>query len=255
MPHVQSESLTIHYEKEPGPEPTILLVHGFTYSGQSFYRSGYVAALKGRHALLIPDLPAHGQSAKPHDVASYSRDRLVAALLAVLHVERVERAVYWGYSLGAILGFASAALSAERFCGFVLGGEQPYGPIDDWPAAHLGPLHAGMDSYASFIEARGATLPLRRREQLLRCDGEALACFAEAAQSYLAQPESLPLMTAPTLLYAGTGDASHQNLRRAAAVAPRARFVELADLNHGQGFARCDLVMAHVAPFLGELPR
>jgi pimeloyl-ACP methyl ester carboxylesterase len=253
MPHVQNGSIRIHYEKEPGPEPALLLVHGFTYSGQSFYKSGYVAALKGRHALLIPDLPAHGQSDKPHDVASYTPERVVAALLAVLDAERVERAVYWGYSLGTILGFAAATLSAERFCGFVLGGEQPYGTIDDWPVVYLEPLRAGMESYLSFVESRGAAPHPSRREQLLKSDGQALACFAEAAQGYLAQPNSPSRLSTPALLYAGTRDPSHRNLRRAAAAAPRARFVELAELDHGQGFTRCERVMEHVMPFLAEL--
>jgi pimeloyl-ACP methyl ester carboxylesterase len=128
MPQVQYEGRAVHYETE-GSGPAVQLVHGITQCADDWYRNGYVAALADDYRLIIPDLPGHGQSDGPHTESAYSRENMVGALLAVLDDAGVDQVVYWGFSLGAILGYSAASLAPERVSAWVLGGMDPYGVI------------------------------------------------------------------------------------------------------------------------------
>ncbi|MGB8516046.1 MAG: alpha/beta fold hydrolase, partial [Pseudolabrys sp.] len=65
-------------------------------------------ALKLHFRLVLVDARGHGASDKPHDRASYVWPISVADILAVVDDLDIERAAFWGYSMGGaiVLGLA-----------------------------------------------------------------------------------------------------------------------------------------------------
>lgn len=259
MSFANNHGTKIHYDVEGWADgPTVLLVHGLTASRQGWYDFGYVDALKPDYRVLVMEQRGHGQSDKPHTVEAYGRDQVVGDVLAVLDDAGADRAIYWGYSLGAHTGFATALSHAGRFDAFVLGGMHPYRRT---PAAG-GPSRAnlfrqGMAAYAKAVTEpqNGGALPPDRLARLLANDAEALACFTDALPTWGVTEEVLGRFTQPVLLYAGTADHFHEGAQRAAAEIPGAHFVSLPGLTHGQASSRGDLVLPHVLPFLAQVAR
>lgn len=82
----------------------VILIHGlFSNAFTNWVRYGHAARLaaKGRK-VIMPDLRAHGDSAKPHDPAGYSHDILADDNLALIDQLGLDDGSYdlGGYSLG-----------------------------------------------------------------------------------------------------------------------------------------------------------
>lgn len=125
MPDAMNDGVRIHYDRE-GSGPPLVLQHGFTRSLEGWRDSGYVDALKGDYELILVDARGHGKSDKPHDPAAYAPDKRARDILAVLDDAGIDRAIYWGYSMGGQIGFAIAHYAPERFDALILGGMHPY---------------------------------------------------------------------------------------------------------------------------------
>jgi len=88
---------------ELGEGRPVVLLHGlFSNAQTNWVRYGHAAALAARGMrAVMPDHRAHGDSAKPHDSASYPRDILTTdALALVAHLGLTDYDLV-GYSLGA----------------------------------------------------------------------------------------------------------------------------------------------------------
>ena len=90
---------------EMGEGRPVILIHGlFSNAFTNWVRYGHAAKLaaKGRR-VIMPDLRAHGDSAKPHDRAGYSHDILADDNLALIEQLGLTPGGYdlGGYSLGA----------------------------------------------------------------------------------------------------------------------------------------------------------
>jgi pimeloyl-ACP methyl ester carboxylesterase len=121
MPFAVNQGVRIHYEVEGQGFP-LIIQHGYTDSMETWYELGYVEALKGMHRLILVDARGHGTSDKPHVTSAYAKERQAADVVAVLEELKVQRADYWGYSMGGRIGFALAQYAPERFRCFVIGG-------------------------------------------------------------------------------------------------------------------------------------
>jgi pimeloyl-ACP methyl ester carboxylesterase len=89
---LESESIM----RSRGTGPALVLQHGFTSCLEDWYECGYVAALQPKYRLILVDARGHGDSDKPHDEASYTLDRRVADVTAVLDAATIEKARFWG---------------------------------------------------------------------------------------------------------------------------------------------------------------
>ena len=90
--------------RDDGARP-VILIHGlFSNAFVNWVRYGHAAKLaaKGRRVIL-PDLRAHGDSAKPHDASGFSHDILADDMLALVDHLGLAAGGYdlGGYSLGA----------------------------------------------------------------------------------------------------------------------------------------------------------
>ena len=56
----------------------------------------------------------HGESDKPHDLAEHLEHLIVSDIVAVLDAERVDRALVWGFSMGARNAASQAVMEPTR---------------------------------------------------------------------------------------------------------------------------------------------
>ena len=91
----------IHYKVE-GTGPALVLQHGITQCVEDWFECGYVAELRSRYRLILVDARGHGLSDKPHDGPSYALPSRVADVVTVLDAMDIERAHFWGYSMGGL---------------------------------------------------------------------------------------------------------------------------------------------------------
>jgi pimeloyl-ACP methyl ester carboxylesterase len=254
MPYATNNGVRIHYERE-GSGPPLILQHGFTRSLEGWRDSGYVDVLKGDYELILVDARGHGMSDKPHDPAAYVPEKRAADIIAVLDDAGIDRAIYWGYSMGGQIGFAIAEYMPQRFDAFVLGGMHPYARdarVPGWRAEAM--RSGGMAGYLAELERREGPLPEPIRTRLFDNDPEALLASTAGGSGALSSEPALARLSIPVLMYAGDRDQPiHDEAARAARGKAHVTFVSLPGLNHGEVSRRSDVVLPHVRPFLADV--
>jgi pimeloyl-ACP methyl ester carboxylesterase len=257
MPFVTNVDHRIHYEvagETVGDGPALLLHHGMTQSTKRWYLDNYVDALSRNHRLVMVDARGHGLSDKPHESERYSTRDMAADVVAVLDELALGKVIFWGYSLGARIGFELAALAPERVCAYILGGGHPFARRMPPGYASAGadgsdPL-ATADTFLARIGVDPDTVPPVHREALMANDFKAIAAAQQDRESVA---EVLPTMQVPCLVYAGAQDSAHEPAQRAAAAMPQATFASLPGLEHSAMFRATDAVLAPVQAFLSRL--
>lgn len=89
--------------REMGTGRPVVLLHGFFTTGaHAWIRSGHAERLAIRgHRVIMPDLRAHGASARPHDPSAYPPDVLTDDAFALIDHLGLTEYDLGGYSLGA----------------------------------------------------------------------------------------------------------------------------------------------------------
>lgn len=209
--------------RETGTGRPLILIHGlFSSATVNWIRPGHAAAIAERgFRVIMPDLRAHGDSAKPHDAAAYPPDVLADDALAL--VEQLELDAYdlGGYSLGgrtvvrALLRGAApgrAVVAGMGLDGIIHGADRN------------GTFQRVLTNLGTF--ERGT--PEWRSERFLRStngDPEALIhVIGDRAETTTAD---LATITTPTLVVMGADDAGVDGARPLAAALPNARFAEI----------------------------
>jgi pimeloyl-ACP methyl ester carboxylesterase len=262
MPYADSQGVRIHYEVE-GAGPPITLMHGMGGSIDNWVRAGYVDALKGELRLILIDSRGFGESGKPPEPAAYTREAKVGDVVAVLDDLGIERAHYWGYSMGASNGWAMGMLRPDRLLSLVLGGYPALPrPTSErnrvkWESrAKL--MRLGMDVYIAAIEMERGPMPEEQRARLLANDKDAYAAQQIANIDWGSLDEDVRAMTVPAFVYSGTNDdyplaGNHAMAKHSASLAPDATFLALPGFDHGQAFQESATVISHVREFLAKV--
>ncbi len=247
MPFANNQGVRIHYQVEGEGQP-LVLQHGFTQKVKRWYMAGYVDALKPNYQLVLVDARGHGASDKLHDPAAYTLPLQVSDVVAVLDALQINKAHFWGYSMGGRIGFGIAKYASARVHSLTIGGSHPYGQqllaasrIDDTDPETFA---------AAFLERLGvnpATLPPEIREEILDNDFQALAA---AQQDYPSIEEVLPTMTMPCLLYIGEADSGFSQAQACIQHMPNVTFVSFPGFNHAETFYRADVVLPQITKFL-----
>ncbi|MBV8650790.1 MAG: alpha/beta fold hydrolase, partial [Alphaproteobacteria bacterium] len=102
MHHVAARDGAALAYRELGEGRPVVLIHGyFSTATVNWLRYGHAAkiAALGRR-VIMPDLRGHGDSAKPHDAASYPPDVLADDAVALIEQLALEDYDLGGYSLG-----------------------------------------------------------------------------------------------------------------------------------------------------------
>lgn len=102
FPGFDGADLAVHRMGNRAGRP-VLLLHGLFSSAQmNWIKFGHAAKLaEAGFDVIMPDLRAHGQSAKPHDPAAYPEDVLVKDLFALVDALGLTDFDLVGFSLGA----------------------------------------------------------------------------------------------------------------------------------------------------------
>lgn len=249
MPHVDHAGLAIYYEVEGRGAP-LVLQHGLLEDLEAWREQGWTAGLADRQLILI-DARGHGRSAKPYDPAAYSLDQRAGDVLAVLADLQIDRADYFGYSMGGWIGLGVARRAPARVRSLIILAQHPYARS----MAHFrGPLQAGLDGGpAAFLQRMAMDFGPNSPEEIRRAaelDFRALMALTQDRDSLEAD---LPRLTMPVLLLAGELDPIFPGAQRAAAALPDARLVPLAGLDHGTCFTQSRHALPYVRAFLDGL--
>jgi pimeloyl-ACP methyl ester carboxylesterase len=175
----------------------------------------------------------------------------VSDVVAVLDQLEIDRAHFFGYSMGGRIGFATIRYAPDRFYSLINGGAQPYshgrGAIPHpWiPSLEQG-IGVAIDKY---VQGRGSRVTPQRQKRLLTNDPQALIAMLSVLDPLNLEPD-LPKTRTPCLIYAGSDTSEHEEAKRAARSMPKATFISLAGLDHYDGFRRSDLVLPLVKDFL-----
>ena len=251
MPYARNQGVRIHYHVE-GDGPPLVLQHGFTSSLKNWYTYGFVDVLKDEYRLVLIDARGHGGSDKPHDANEYDLKLRVGDVTAVLDDLGIDRAHYWGYSMGGIIGFGIAKHCAERFHSLVIGGMNPDVSGGESVQARVELLKQGIGAYVAHSEAQSGGMDPDRRALLLANDAEALIAAISGPRGLDGMDDVLPTMTMPCLLYVGEADGFYPGVKACAPKLPNAAFVSFPGLNHGQTSQASGKVLPHARQFLKD---
>lgn len=222
----------------------VVLLHGlFSDAETNWIRFGHAAEIAGRgFRVIMPDLRAHGHSARPHDAAAYPPDVLAHDGFALIrHLELTDYDL-GGYSLGGrtsvrmvIMGATPARLIVS---GMGLRGLLSTGGR----AAHFRKILTDLGTHP-----RGS--PEWLAEAFLKTtkgDPEALLPLLDSFVD--SSEEELLRVTMPTLVLAGAEDQDNGPAEDLAELLPNARFVEVPG-NHMSAVTKPEIGRA-IAAFL-----
>ncbi|MDX1801244.1 MAG: alpha/beta fold hydrolase [Marinobacter sp.] len=247
MPYANHQGTRIHYKVE-GSGPPLVLQHGSTSSHEAWYLFRYVEALMQHYQLILVDGRGHGYSDKPHDSAAYALPLRVGDVVAVLDDLGIEKAHYWGYSMGGWIGFGLAAQAQERLSSLIIGGAHPYEErIDAFRGVDGTDTEAFIAAFERFV---GIQATPEIRDNILANDLQALAA---AMHDRASQEDVLTDIHVPCCLYVGEDDPRLDPVRACARLIPDATLVTLPGLNHAFANIRSDQVLPPVAAFLNSV--
>ncbi|QNA84018.1 alpha/beta hydrolase [Sphingomonas sp. So64.6b] len=191
--------------RETGEGRVVVLLHGFFSDAQTnWIRYGHAAAIAGRgFRVIMPDLRAHGSSAKPHDAASYPRDVLARDGFALIEHLGLSDYDLGGYSLGArtVARMMAQGATPRRF---VLSGMGLQGLTDT--AGRGGHFRNILTNLGSF--ERGT--PEWLAEAFLKTSKGDPIALLNILDTFVDTPvEALRIMAQPALVLAGEED--HDN--------------------------------------------
>ncbi len=250
-------------ESGPGGAQTVVLIHGFSHSLESF--EPLADRLDADYRVIRFDLPGHALTGPRKDEA-YSNEATTEQVAALLDAIAPERFAIGGNSLGGLVGWRYAALAPERVAGLVLvspGGYPNLGVGEDpleAPAAVQTYLRfapeAGVRQAMETLYAEPERLTgdqIQRIRAMMRAPGVGDALIERIAQFTLPDPDPiLAQVTAPTLIIWGAQDAMipPEHGERFEAALPDGELLIIEDAGHMAQVETPDRAAAAVADFL-----
>ncbi len=261
-----------------GEGPALILCNGITTS--NFFWTNMEARWRRRFTVVEWDLKGHGRSEPTKTTEGVTMPALAGDALAILDAERIDGAVFVGFSMGCQVALEAYRRAPTRVRGLalLLG---PAGRVFDTALGPVGPLlHgliAGLPAIGFDVVFRGvqkvvAAPGSRHLGKLLRLIGPAttasevqlyidhfreridprtLAAMALAAQAHDAR-DLLPRIEVPTLIVAGDRDVfaptDRVGLPMHAAI-PGSELVRLPAGTHTSLFEHADAIAAAIEGF------
>jgi pimeloyl-ACP methyl ester carboxylesterase len=229
---------------EIGEGRPVILLHGlFSDADTNWIRFGHAAAIAGRgFRVIMPDLRAHGTSARPHDPACYPPDILADDGLALIAHLGLTDYDLGGYSLGARTAVRMVAKGAAPrrliVAGMGLQGLVATGARSD----HFKTILNGLGTHE-----RGS--PEWMAEAFLKTTGGDPEALLPLLDSFVDTSEAeLRAMTMPVLVLSGVDDDDNGSAEALAALLPDGDYVAVPG-NHMSAVTRPDLGRA-IADFL-----
>lgn len=232
--------------RELGVGRTVVLIHGyFSTATVNWVRYGHAAKIAARgYRVVMPDLRAHGDSARPHDAAFYPPDILADDGFAL--IEHLELTDYdlGGYSLGARTSVRMLARGATPARAIIAG------------MGLQGITHTGGRGgfFRNILTNPGTFKPGSTQwlaEAFLKTVGGDPVALLHVLDTFVdTPPEALARIETPTLVLVGAQDDDNGSGQALATALPKGRYVEVAG-NHMSAVTKPELGAA-MAEFLGD---
>ncbi len=235
MPHAKNGTLWIHYEELGGERdlPPLVLVFGFGMSLRDWVDLGYVAPLQEAFRLIAVEPRGHGASDGSTNADDYHLDLLASDVVAVMDHLAIEKAILWGYSLGAKIVLALTRRRPERLAGLVVGGFELASEVRIDDDLVVDTLRKGGAAWRD-LWGRMMALPPPMADRLSHVDTGALIALREAEGRWESLAGVPDIIAVPCLLYAGEHCFGRDVVRAAARSIASSRYVERAGLTHFQ---------------------
>ena len=265
MPYADNNGVKIFY-KEEGEGPPIILQHGLAGSHLDWIRGAdYFGALRDKYHLIALDARGRGKSDKLYSPEEHSMEHMVDDVTAVLDDVSLEKAHFWGYSMGGRVGLAAGVYAPDRFSSFIIGGaglserdsEDTIEICQNFRREYVKrvPIYdQGIDAARAYLkETMDEDTDPYMIDRWLNADPRALIAFC-SYQENIGLADILPNLSHPCLLYVGDKDTErYSRVIECAEIMQNAVFVSLSGLDHGGAFRRKDIVLPHVLKFLETL--
>jgi len=231
---------------EIGEGRPVLLLHGlFSDAATNWIKFGHATEIAGQvFRVIMPDLRAHGDSAKPHDEASYPPDVLAHDGLALIEHLGLTDYDLGGYSLGGRTAVRMVAMDAmpRRL---IVSGMGLQGLLDTGRrAAHFRKILNGLGTFE-----RGS--PEWMAEAFLKTTGGDPQALLPLLGSFVDTAEQELLAIAqPTLVLSGVDDHDNGSSEELARLLPDGRYEEVPG-NHMSAVTKPELGRA-IARFLSS---
>jgi pimeloyl-ACP methyl ester carboxylesterase len=204
-------------EQGAADAPVIILLHGFTFSLESF--DGWASELAKTHRVIRYDLLGHGLSG-PDPQKRYAPDERAAFLLDVMDVLGIEKASLAGNSLGGLIAWKVAAAAPSRVDKLILIDAAAYSinDVTDEPVAVPPPMKfflttvpdAGIEATFGLVYADPSKATAERKKLLsdmMKREGNGQAFIEHLEEFVLPDPTAdLAKIQAPTLILWGGQD-------------------------------------------------
>jgi len=247
MPYASNAGVNIHYEVQGSGRP-LVLQHGFTDSLEAWQEYGYLAALRPKFRVILVDARGHGGSGKPHGAEAYALERRVADVTSVLDAAGIEKADFWGYSMGGWIGFGMAKYAPHRVNRLVIGGQHPFARDQSGFRRWLRQgIAEGPDALVAAFKKMAGPISDGYESRLRAGDLEAWLASVEDRETI---ENVLRSMTMPCCIYAGELDLQFEQVKSASERIPGSSFFCLPGLSHVQTFAESGHVLPRVVEFL-----
>lgn len=224
LPGFDGAPLAVHRLDPTQAGRPVILLHGLFSSAEvNWIKFGHAAQLAAAgFDPIMPDLRAHGHSAKPHDPAAYPRDVLVKDLQAIIAALGLDDFDLCGFSLGARTALRAVTTAGVKPRRLVLAGMGLAG-ITGWSGridffldviARYGTIERGDPAYMAQNFMRSTRVDLIAARLLLES-------FAGGGM------EDLAVVTMPVRVVCGTQDDDNGSAEELAAVLPDASHVPI----------------------------
>jgi pimeloyl-ACP methyl ester carboxylesterase len=245
MPYAYNQDVRIYYQIA-GDGPALILHHESADSSAIWQDLGYCDALLPNYQLIRLDARGHGASDKPHEPAAYDLSCRVGDVIAVMDTLGLQRAHFFGYSMGGWVGFGLARYAPQRLLTLMIGGAHPYAERFD---ARRAVMRKGRAAFLRALERSfgPALLTPAVQARLAANDFEALLALTQDRPDL---SDVLPDMRMPCLLLAGQDDPRLSQVQACTQHIPDATLVVFPGCDHMATFAQREAVVEHVTAFL-----
>lgn len=253
-------------EEGDADAPVILMIHGFTYSLESW--DAWAEALKGDYRVIRYDLLGHGLTG-PDPLKRYAPEERAAFVGDVMDALQLPSAIIAGNSLGGLAAWRFASANPDRADALILvsPGVYAYNGVSDTPAdipaavkAYLLTApEAGVRASAEVVFHDHSTITDQRLavlRDMMRRDGNGAAMVEGLEEFTLPDPTAmLARVSAPTLILWGEEDLliPVEQGGRMASDMPNARLITYPGVGHAAQEEAPEATIGDAVEFLSSL--
>ncbi|GAA4221010.1 alpha/beta fold hydrolase [Sphingomonas endophytica] len=230
--------------RELGEGRPVVLIHGFFSDAQTnWLKYGHAAAIAAAgFRVIMPDLRAHGASARPHDASAYPPDALARDGHALVKHLGLSDYDLGGYSLGARTTVRMLATGATPRRVVIAGMGLDGITRADRRAGHFRNILTNLGKHE-----RGS--PEWLAEAFLKTTGGDPVALLGIIETFVGTPEAaIDAIVQPVLVVSGKDDDDNGSAPALADALPQARYVEVPG-NHMSAVTKPELGQA-IAAFL-----